>query len=291
MSVLVTGCGGFAGGCIARRLAEAGYEVVALTRRSPVIPPNSAAARARFRVAAADLADPATDLPACESIVHAAATSAWHGISVAQMIDDNVTVTRRLVGHALDTGCRRFFFCSSLSAFGAIGTETVDETLPPIAPDAYGTTKLLGEQLLADVAGRLPSLAIRLPAVIGPGSRRNWLSETLRKLKAGEPLVYVNPDKPFNNAVHEADLAAMIAGLLSRTLHGHDMIVVGAAGQLPVREVVRRLAAAIGSRSEIVLGDRSLRHFLIDSRKAQDRYSFRPQDIAALLDRFAAEHG
>ena len=39
MRILVTGAGGFAGGHVARRLAEVGHEVLALTRTSPVEPP------------------------------------------------------------------------------------------------------------------------------------------------------------------------------------------------------------------------------------------------------------
>ena len=81
-----------------------------------------------------------------------------------------------------------------------------------------GITKLIGEKLLEESAGALPSLSIRLPAVIGRGSKRNWPSEALRKLKAGEPLDYFNPDAPFNNVVHERDLAALVtAALRART--------------------------------------------------------------------------
>lgn len=290
MTVLVTGCGGFAGGHIARRLATAGYAVVALTRCTPVAPPADPAAAARFKVIHADLANPTAPLPSCDSIIHAAATSAWQGIRVEQMINDNVVATTRLVRHALDTDCKSFVFFSSLSAFGEITATIVDETLPSVAPDAYGATKLMAEQLLADVANELPSLSIRLPAVIGRGSQRNWLSEMLRKFREGSPLTYVNPDMPFNNAVHAMDLAILIEGLLRDGMKGADMVVVGAAGQLPVRSVVARLAARTDTTSEITVSDRKLRSFLIDCSKARTRYGFRPQEIGAMLERFAAEN-
>jgi nucleoside-diphosphate-sugar epimerase len=244
--VLVTGAGGFLGGHIARRLAEAGFEVVAATRNSPVEPPASPAAVRRFRFVALDLAG-ATPPPACEAIVHTAATSAWTGISIDRMLTDNVAATQALVRHAIETKTSAFIFFSSISAFGTVRTPVLTEAEPSIDVDAYGLTKLLGEKLLQDVAGALPSLSIRLPAVIGRDSKRNWPSEVLRKLKTGLPLEFFNPDAPFNNAVHERDVAALVVKALGRGLSGTEMVLVGSAGQTTVGKAVQTIADAAAS--------------------------------------------
>jgi dihydroflavonol-4-reductase len=135
--VLVTGAGGFLGGHIARRLAEAGFEVVAATRHSPVEPPAVAAAAHRFRVVAVDLAS-GKPPPACAAIVHTAATSAWAGISVDRMLTDNVLATQALVRRALATKASAFVFCSSISTFGTIRAPVLTEAEPSIDVDAYG---------------------------------------------------------------------------------------------------------------------------------------------------------
>ena len=119
-----------------------------------------------------------------------------------------------------------------------------------------------------DSAGILPSLSIRLPAVIGRGSKRNWPSECLRKLKAGEPLDYFNPDAPFNNVVHEHDIATLVAAALQQGLSGADMVIAGAAGRTTIAEVVRVLAEATGSASPRTAQTRARAAFLIDSGKA-----------------------
>jgi nucleoside-diphosphate-sugar epimerase len=287
--VLVTGAGGFLGGHIARRLADVGFEVVAATRNSPVEPPASPAAARRFRVIAVDLTSGKLP-PSCEAIVHTAATSAWTGISVDRMLTDNVLATQALVRHALESKASAFVFFSSMSAFGAIRASVLNEVEPSVDVDAYGLTKLLGEKLLREAAGALPSLSIRLPAVIGRGSNRNWPSEVLRKLKAGEPLDYFNPDAPFNNAVHERDVVALVSAALQRGLSGAEMVVVGAAGRTTIAEAVQMMVDATGSRSSISSQSRDRPAFLIDSGNAQRLYGFAPMEILAALRRFVSDN-
>ncbi len=290
MRVLVTGAGGFSGGHVARRLAEAGFETIAVTRRSPVAPPVSREARKRFSTLQTDLASPKFLPDSIDAIVHAAATSIWTGISVERMIQDNVLATQAVVRYALAAGARTFIFFSSLSAFGRIKAPMLDETTPAIDPDAYGATKLLGEQLLRDVAPDLPSLSLRLPSVIGLGSKRNWPSETLRKLRAGEPLSYFNPDASYNNAVHEADLSTLIASLLDRRLSGADMVVLGAAGRAKVKHLVELMAAGTDSASEVRIVESKSAPFMIDCTKACREYEYAPMDVGTMFERFVAEN-
>jgi len=250
--VLVTGAGGFLGGHIARRLAEAGFEVIAATRASPIEPPQSDAAARRFHTVTVDLARGAL-LPRADAIVHAAATSAWPAISVDQMLTDNVLATQTLVRQALATKTSAFVFFSSISAFGSIRVPVLTEAEPPINVDAYGMTKLIGEKLLEESAGALPSLSIRLPAVVGRGSKRNWPSECLRKL-------------------------------------GPDMVLVGAAGRTTVAEAIGVLVEGTGSRAPVTAQPRERPAFLIDSGKAQRLLGFAPLDVLAALRQFVAEN-
>jgi nucleoside-diphosphate-sugar epimerase len=287
--VLVTGAGGFLGGHIARRLAEAGFEVIAVTRTSPIEPPDSAAAARRFHTVIADLARGAL-LPHTEVVVHAAATSAWRDISVDQMLTDNVVATRALVRHALAAKASAFVFFSSISAFGAIRAPVLAETEPCVNVDAYGMTKLLGEKLLAESAGSLPSLSIRLPAVIGRGSNRNWPSECLRILKAGELLEFFNPEAPFNNVVHERDIAALVTAALQQGLSGADMVVASAAGRTTIAEALRVLAETAGSPSRVAPQTRDRGAFLIDSGKAARLFGFAPMDVVAALRQFVQDN-
>jgi nucleoside-diphosphate-sugar epimerase len=290
MRVMVTGAGGFAGGHIARRLAEQGFDVVAATRSSAVEPPRTPEAARRFQVLRTALEDSASSFRNVDAVVHAAATSIWTGISVDRMLTDNVAAMQALVRNAVAAKARTFVFLSSISAFGTIRAPVLTEAEASLNVDAYGATKLLGELLLQDVAAALPSLSIRLPAVIGRGSRRNWPSECLRKLKADEPLQAFNPNVPFNNVIHEADLGALIGAALERGLSGAEMIVVGSGGKTTPCEVVQLLAEGTHSNSPIHWSSSERPSFLIDSSKAGGLFGFSPMQVEQALLRFVRDN-
>jgi len=281
MKVLVTGAGGFLGRHLAIDLARQGFDVLGAYRSAP---PAGVANPVRIDLAVADA------LPAgIEAVVHAAATSAWTGVSTESMARDNVAATRRLIELASRVGANRFVFCSSMSAFGDIKSGSVDESTPIADPDAYGMTKLLGEAMLSEAAPALSGLALRLPAVIGPGAKRNFLAEAARKMKAGQEVSIFNPDAPFNNAVHCADLAALIGGVLRRGWPGYDRLVLGAGGMTTIRGAVERLRAAMGASAPIVVRRADKGAFTLDSTRAIRQYGYAPMEIGAMLDRYAGE--
>jgi UDP-glucose 4-epimerase len=282
MKVLVTGAGGFLGRHLAADLARRGFDVVAACRRNA--PPVAGAA-----VLSGDLAALAALPEGVAAVVHAAATSAWTGITTAAMARDNVEATRRLIALATAAGAERFVFCSSMSAFGDIKSGSVDEATPVSNPDVYGMTKLLGEAMLKEVAPAMNGLALRLPAVIGPGARRNFLAEAARKMKAGEDVSIFNPEAPFNNAVHCADLGAFVAGILRRGWQGYDMVVLGAGGMTTIRGAVERLRQGMRSASPIVVRQAGRGAFTLDCSRAVGRYGYAPMEIGVMLDRYARE--
>jgi len=286
MRILVTGGGGFLGRNLAGDLAQQGFSVVATFRRSP---PETLVATKGLELAQCDLADGGS-LPArYDAVVHAAATSAWAGISADAMARDNVEATRRLIAHARGVGAKMFLFCSSMSVYGSIIDREVDESTPIRNPDVYGMSKLIGEAMLAEAAPALAGMALRLPAVIGPGADRNFLAMSARRLKAGEDVAIFNPTAPFNNAVHAADLAMFAGKLLRKGWTGYDTVVLAAAGQTTIQAAVARLRARMASKSRICISDAPKPAFTVRINHATARYGYGPMEILAMLDRYAGE--
>lgn len=283
--VLVTGAGGFVGRRIATVLAERGFAVCAVHRSGA--PPDIA----DVSWVRADLAESGATavLPErIDAIVHFAATSPGSGIDSARLVRDNLNGFDSLLSWGVAAGARRFIFASSMSLYGCVSGE-VDETTPIVDPDVYGTTKWLGERILADRADAIPGLALRLPGIVGPRCRSNFLSGTLRRLMAHQPVTGYNPDAPFNNIVHVDELASFVADLLGRNWTGFDAITLSASGGLPIRDAIGRLADRVGSRSVIGFAPATRAAFTISNRRAVERYGYAPSTTEALLDRYAGE--
>jgi UDP-glucose 4-epimerase len=287
MRTLVTGASGFSGSFVARALAQAGFDVVGVYRRdTPFLAPL--VGEPNLRLLRADLSE-ARELPGpFEAVVHAAATSPAAGVSVERLLRDNVLANLALVAAAKGWRSRAFVLFSSLSVYGEVAGPVLDENCPIVNPDAYGATKRLAELLLAEEPA-LPTLALRLPGVLGPGAHRNWLSGIAARLLRQEPIPAYNLDAPFNNAAHVSDIAKLVATVLQRGWEGFDFVVLGARGSTTVRGAIERLARGLNVPAKIVEEPPSKPAFTLSSGRAIECWGYDPMPIDALLDRYAAD--
>lgn len=291
--VLVTGAGGFSGSSLVEALLERNHDVSAVMRRSHGKLPPVSGGNKRLNVITADLAQPSFLPERVDAIVHTAATSPGPGVSVADMVRDNVIATTQLSAYARLCGAGRVVFFSSLSIYGRIRQPQVDETTPISDPDVYGSTKFIGEALLRELAdqGHCNTLMLRLPGVVGPASDRNWLSGVVKAAKEGREIAIYNPDAPFNNAVHVTDLCRFVVHLLEHGWTGSDAVTLGAGGMTTIRGAVETLIRALKSTSTIrVRGDAEYSSFTISSKRAVERYGYQALNIDTMLLTFAAEN-
>jgi len=289
MRVLVTGVSGFSGSAVARRLANGGHDVVGTYRRETDF---LASLRdvARLALVRTDLTDAGKLAGSFDAIVHTAATSPAPGINVAALVRDNIDASFALIEAARRWGVGCFIFFSSLSYYGRIAQDVVDEATPVRDPDPYGATKLIVERRLAELDGTFSTLALRLPGIVGPGAHRNWLSGVAKRLRVGEPVRAFHLDRPYNNAAHIDDVAALVQAVLNHEPWGDfDAAVLGAAGSLTVREIIERVALALGVSAEIEEIAPTNNSFTLSSAHAIARYGYQPMEIGALIDRYGRE--
>lgn len=170
--VLVTGAGGFVGGCVARFLAEAGHRVRGLSRRRVAEEPGDPP----IDWIIGDLADPVARrlaVAGVRGVIHAAAWVSLgrdpNGLSRAV----NVEATGRLLDEARSAGVERFVLTSTLHTLAAGTPENpADEDAPwnlQCVDSPYSRSKREAEALvLAAGGGGFETIALCPGMVLGP---------------------------------------------------------------------------------------------------------------------------
>ena len=171
--VLVTGATGFTGGHLARALAARGEAVRALVRDRG----RAAAVLPGLELIEGDLTDPAALARAVDGVdvvYHVAALYRAAGLDDAVYRAVNATAVGTLIERAAAAGVRRVVHCSTVGVHGDIARPPANEDAPLAPGDVYQETKLEGERIAREAAGRtgVEVVIARPTGIYGPGDRR-----------------------------------------------------------------------------------------------------------------------
>lgn len=224
MKVIVTGGSGFTGKRVITMLVARGHEVIALVRRAEAARIVEALGA---RAVAGDLTDAASlDAALAESGAEALVNVAPLGLGHAPA----------LVAAAEDVGIRRAVFISTTSNFtkGNPGVRA---------------TRLAGEDAI--MASSLAWTILRPTMVFGGPEDRNF-ARLMRVLGRVPLLPIPNCGSSLQQPIHVDDLATLIANALERDVAVGRSYEVAGPEPLPLREIVRESARAVGANPWLV---------------------------------------
>jgi UDP-glucose 4-epimerase len=286
MKVLVTGGAGYIGSHTCVELLAAGHDVVVvddLSNASPVAPERIAQIAGRrvefLRARVQNEAQVRSALAGVDAAIHFAAFKAV-GESVAEPLryyENNLGSLASLVRLTSESGAKHIVFSSSATVYGEPERVPIEESarLAPSSP--YGWTKLLGEQMLRDLAASDPSWKVTLlryfnpvgahpSGLIGEDPRGipNNLMPYVAQVAVGrlpELRVFGN-DYPTRDGtgvrdyLHVSDLAAGHVRALERAGSGLVTVNLGTGRGYSVLEVVRAFESASGRKVPYRIVDR-----------------------------------
>jgi UDP-glucose 4-epimerase len=230
VKVLIAGGAGFIGSTVASALLDGGHQ--------PVILDNLVTGRREFcdgrPFYQGDIADPAVldrvmdEHPDIAAVVHCAAL-----IVVPESVQrpihyyrENVSKTLEFVDHLIGKGLTRFLFSSSASIYQPGEDFSVDENSPVHGLSPYARSKMVVEQMLADITASTPLrvLSLRYFNPIGAdpkmrtglqvASPTHALGKLVEAYRTGRPFQVTGLDYPTRDGsgirdyVHVWDLAA-----------------------------------------------------------------------------------
>jgi nucleoside-diphosphate-sugar epimerase len=137
--------------------------------------------------------------------------------------------------------CPRVVFASSVAAFGGDLPAVVDDATAATPRSSYGTQKVIGELLVADMTrkGYIDGRTLRLPTIVVRPGRPNlaasgFMSNILREPLNGEPAIcpvspqacmwILSPQRAVDALIHAMELPAELYGW-NRTLNAPGITV------------------------------------------------------------------
>lgn len=269
MSVLVVGGAGYIGAhVVAQLLAENLNVVVADDLSAGAADRIGSVPLTRIDVADPHAPESLADCMAAhrvDSVIHLAAKKQV-GESVADPLRyyrNNVVGLLNLLDAMTAAGVTRIIFSSSAAVYGAPHQASVDEDAATVPVNPYGTTKLIGEQMLSDWAASraIDWIALRYFNVAGAASPRladtgvtNLIPMVIDRLLRGEaPRIfgadYDTPDGTcIRDYVHVVDLARAHVHACRALATGapHHIYNVGTGRGASVLEVINAVQRVAG---------------------------------------------
>ena len=248
---LITGGTGFVGGHLLRRLVADGWDVTAIVR-DPATDLGSDVRHVHTDLAGVDgvtLGGGSFDV-----VFHLGAyTPKSSGDTDPEaIVATNVVGVQRLLAATQDAG--RFVFASTLDVYAPPDdAASITETSLLAPRTLYAASKLLGERLLADVAGPdTETVALRYGHVYGPGEEAyaKFIPKTIANLMSGRPpYVYgdgsAEVDVLYVDDAVEATLRAATRPCTASTIN----VVRGTSHTL--REIAEQLVTIVGFLPDI----------------------------------------
>lgn len=213
--VIVTGGAGFIGSHLAARLCAEGHRVTVVDNLSTGFRSNVPEGAAFIEV---DLGDPAQiaklDGLRADAVFHLAGQSSGEASFDDPLYDlrSHVLSSFLMLEWCRRTGCRRFIYSSSMSAYGDPETLPVSEDAPLRPRTYYGAGKVSAEAYirLAQQSG-IDTTIFRLFSVYGPGQdlrnkAQGMVSIFLSYMLEGVPVVVKGPLDRFRDFTYVDDV-------------------------------------------------------------------------------------
>lgn len=166
MNVLVTGCSGYIGGVLSRKLSSRGHRVIGVDRR----PYEGQSVDTFVHGDLCDHSVASDSVVDAEAVFHLAASRTDWGVSEEEYFRDNVRATRTLLEAGTEHDVQRWFFYSSVAAMGT-EADPPDESAELRPQGPYGRSKAEAESLfrrLTKEDGEQEVVILRPSAVYGP---------------------------------------------------------------------------------------------------------------------------
>ena len=296
MKILLTGCGGFVGSSIAKKIDD--QDLVCITRNRNLCSKKNYFLTNEFSFNT----DFSSFLTGVDVVIHCAAkahiTTNKNIIDSSDFFDVNTHATLKLAKQSSDLGVKRFVFISSIGVNGLTSTIPFKETDPKSPHNDYARSKSEAENGLMNISSKsnMEVVIIRPPLIYGPNAPGNFRL-LLNLIKKGYPLPFgsvTDNKRSFIALDNLVDFVLLCSDYKKSPKASNQIFVVSDGDDVSTAELLHRIAKAYGKKSRLLpfpcsllklggkmlgkqfLIDRLLGSLQVDSSKARNHLGWAP---------------
>jgi nucleoside-diphosphate-sugar epimerase len=208
MKILITGTGTLLGKTIAKKLSTK-YDILAAYNKSY---PKYLSKNKNIKIIKIDLKNEIKLKEKFDVLVHCASLVPAHNPTKKMYEQVNYYGFKKLISLCNKKNCHNVILISTMSVYGKINSDTITEKTYFKNPDIYGNTKIKMEKILKRFCNDndKKGIILRLPGIIGPKSKNNFLSFALDHIKKKKFITINNPNLKFNNIAHVESVSNVI---------------------------------------------------------------------------------
>jgi len=297
-SVLITGANGFLGSSLVATLfSESGLKLVGLYRnKEDRLLRNAEETLAYVRCDLRDREAISSIFRTfqIEAVVHTAAAVSSRDDEdyLVEALRDNIQSQANLVCAALQHGCRRFIFCSTLSVYGShLRRKTgFRENDPALPSSVYGWSKYSAEEILrvkAEASEVTQGVTLRFSGIHGPGRESGVVYNLLRSGLGGKVVTIRESRSRFRFLFVDDAVKAIRLALSGKLIEKYNCFNVAGGEIATLGELVRVVKRLPGNFCRVdIIEDSQERNQVLDIRKIRNELGFCPGTLAEKLKDF-----
>jgi nucleoside-diphosphate-sugar epimerase len=204
-----------------------------------------------------------------------------------KLFKENIQISEKIFSLAKKGNIKKIIFFSSIAVYEKVTKTLIKENIKLKNPSSYyAASKLESEILLKKKFFKTPVsiIIIRLPSIIGKGSRFNSISEIRQKIIKKKKIFISNPNLEYNRIIHISNLNNFILTILRDSKKIKTTFHLASSKPIPFKSIILMMFHYLKKKINIkILKDQSTQ--ILDISKAK-KFGFKDCSVKHTLNKY-----
>lgn len=185
-------------------------------------------------------------------LIHCASSVPSHKLKSKIMIDNNFYGSKKIIDLCIKKKCKKVIFISTIATLDNNQKELSINSKKNLK-DPYALSKSLVENYIEEISKKkvVDYAIFKMPMILGPYSKNNFLSNIKEKLINKEKVVYIsNPNLMFNSCVHVNNISEIIYESLKKK-NERSTYILCTKNKLKFSEIIKFMIKKINPSTKI----------------------------------------